>query len=139
MKPTTFEQTIDAFFEHRPFRRGRQGYSTDGERFRLNGHLIAEWHDSAVRMYLNDPVWHPFLLAQAIVRVRRVSFERGYLAEPEGRACKLHSDCRGNLELGKACILGRPAPKKPFTGCAGERRLREGMERDERERLGTLT
>lgn len=111
-KATSFEIAIQNFFQRTAYRsRSSRGYATEGTHFWLNGHEIAEWHEGAVRMFLNDPQWHKQMVAQAIRRVRVAARELGYLAERSEVICKEHVDCFANPELGKACARDRFGPK----------------------------
>ncbi len=125
---TNFDIAVRSLAERRRFNydshRKDRGYSTDGDKLWLNGHLIVQWYDSAVRMYLNAPEWHSFLVAQAIPRVRDYFAGVGLLAERDEVTCKLHEDCRSHAELGAACgasRAGKPMPL-PYFEAQEERR-----------------
>lgn len=132
--PSPFDLAVDAFIAREPYRNLEpRGYSTDGTRLHLNRHLIAHWWDHAVRMHLNDPQWHPFLVAQAIEKIRARCTTAGVLAERGEVICKEHEDCRAEPVLGEACARATRRPEKlpklpHFEEQTRLRKLREELE-----------
>lgn len=149
-KATNFDIAVHSLIQRRRFNfdklRADRGYSTDGAHLWLNGHLLAKWHDGAVRMFLNDAQWHQYLVAQAIPKVRSNLEAAGVLAERGEVTCKEHEDCKLHAELGAACALTRtrpaPLPLPYFEAQEARRRVHRARATeirgtDEKEKRGT--
>jgi hypothetical protein len=102
---TNFEITMLYFLEQKRCKRERpqRGYWTDGKSMMLDNNTIAVWSKGAVYMYLDEPRWHGYMLASAIVKIREWCEREKVLAHRKYIVCKEHTDCRNSFKLGRAC------------------------------------
>jgi len=124
-QPEAVDTAVERLVERRPWRsKHDRGYSTDGTRLFIDGHLIASWLHGAVRMYHNDLKWCPYRVARASERVRTRLTDANVLAGRDERVCYEHADCRSCAELSRACGESRWAPPElPYFERQEHRRL----------------